>query len=213
MPSVVSSSANSRANLPRSALLRICDSLIEKTFLVLRKFKPARERVTIGEFNDDVVHEHLARYNFALRYCERKKVADIACGTGYGAELLRSVARSVDCFDKEALCGNRTIDLEKESWQDCYDVIVSFETIEHLANPEFFLTGAHRTTKLLIVSTPIGEFKGYNPHHKQVWTLSEFRAFVERYFECEYYFQKGPEILDSPPDTIRFVIAVGVPKP
>jgi 2-polyprenyl-3-methyl-5-hydroxy-6-metoxy-1,4-benzoquinol methylase len=197
---------------PSSAVLRARDDLLARAFLFLRKFKPTRERVSIGEYNDHVEREHLARYQFALRFCEAKTVADIACGTGYGSDLLRRVAKNVESFDKEDLCGNRLIDLEKDCWSGTYDVIVSYETIEHLVNPEFFLDNARRTTKALIVSTPIGEFRGYNPHHKQVWTFPEFKALVERYFECNYYFQQEAEILDVASDPVRFVIAVGTPK-
>jgi 2-polyprenyl-3-methyl-5-hydroxy-6-metoxy-1,4-benzoquinol methylase len=168
--------------------------------------------VTLGERNDHVEHEHVARYEFALPFCTGKSVADIACGTGYGSEILRRSASQVQGFDKENLCGNRVIDLEKERWDERYDVIVSFETIEHLGNPEFFLENARRTASQLIVSTPIGEFLGYNPHHKQVWTYAEFRALIERYFDCTYYFQSGTEILRETSDPVRFVIAVGTPK-
>src|SRR5258708_39001611 len=159
-----------------TSLRRLRNKVLEKLFLLLRRFKPVRERVAIGEYNDHVEREHLARYEFARRFCEGKMVADIACGTGYGSEILRRVAREVHGFDKENLCGNRLIDLEKERWNGNYDAIVSFETIEHLANPDFFLQNSRQTTKVLVVSTPIGEFRGYNPHHKQVWTLEIGRA-------------------------------------
>lgn len=197
--------------MPSSSLSR-WDRVREKSFLLLRKIKPARERVTIGEFNDHVEREHIARYRFAERFCEGRTVADIACGTGYGSEILRKVAVEVQGFDKENLCGNRVIDLEKEQWNENYDVIVSFETIEHLGNPGFFLENARNTAKLLIVSTPIGEFRGYNPHHKQVWTFPEFRAFTEPYFDFVFYFQRDAEIVEEPTNPVRFVIAVGAPK-
>jgi len=193
-------------------LLLSRSKLIQKSFLFLRRFHPARERVTIGEKNDHVEREHVARYEFAAPFCAGKTIADIACGTGYGSEILRRSAKAVDGFDREDLCGNRIIDLEKQSWHERYDVIVSFETIEHLANPEFFLQNARRTASLLIVSTPIGEFQGYNPHHKQVWTLPEFQALVEKYFACTYYFQTGTQILDRTSGPVRFVIAVGGPR-
>jgi 2-polyprenyl-3-methyl-5-hydroxy-6-metoxy-1,4-benzoquinol methylase len=195
-----------------TSLRQFRNKVIERLFLFLRQFKPVRERVAIGEYNDHVEREHLARYEFATRFCEGKTVADIACGTGYGSEILRRVAKEVHGFDKENLCGNRLIDLEKERWDGNYDAIVSFETIEHLANPAFFLENAKLTTKVLVVSTPIGEFRGYNPHHKQVWTLREFKALVEQYFHCEYYFQREAEILEEAPSPVRFVIAVGIPR-
>ena len=193
-------------------LLRTRDNLIEACFLILRRFRPARERVTLGQYNDHVEREHVARYNFATRFCAGKRVADIACGTGYGSRILGDVALSVDSYDKEQLCGNRIIDLENECWNKPYDIIVSFETIEHLANPEFFLANAQRTAALLIVSTPVGEFRGYNPHHKQVWTLEQFQAIVDRYFCCSYYYQDGEAIRPHARSPVSFVIAVGTPK-
>lgn len=200
------------SDLGRS-LVKTRDYLLERSFLLLRRFKPVRERVTLGEFNDHVEREHVARYRFARRFCTGKRVADIACGTGYGSKILAEVALSVDRYDKELLCGNRQVDLEQQSWDAEYEVIVSFETIEHLANPEFFLANAQETAKLLIVSTPVGEFRGYNPHHKQVWTLDQFRAILGRYFSCQYYYQQGENIRSHPTGAARFVIAIGGPKP
>ena len=187
-------------------------TVLEKTFLFLRRFKPVRERVTLGEFNDYVEREHVARYKWAQQFCEGKSVADIACGTGYGTNILSQVGTLVEGYDRELLCQNQVIDLENQCWQKSYDVIVSFETIEHLANPEFFLQNVHKTSSLLVVSTPIGEFKGYNPHHKQVWKEREFRRLLEQWFTCRYYYQRGESITEEIDEPYRFLVAVAVPK-
>jgi 2-polyprenyl-3-methyl-5-hydroxy-6-metoxy-1,4-benzoquinol methylase len=200
------------ANPHAGVLVRLRDTILEQTFLFLRRFKPVRERVTLGELDDRVEREHVARYEFAKQFCMGKDVADIACGTGYGTTILRQVAASVNGYDKQLLCGNRTIDLEKECWEKTFDVIVSFETIEHLANPEFFLENARRTAKLLVVSSPIGEFRGYNPHHKQVWDLPQFKTLLAKYFRCSYFFQEAESIQGTPFAKTRFVIAVGTPN-
>ena len=186
--------------------------LLGMVFRLLRKIKPARERVVPGELPDLVEREHIARYEFAKSYCNGKTVADIACGSGYGSDILRQVAKKVDSYDKELLCDNFIIDLDKESWDKSYEVIVCFETIEHLRNPCFFLANAYHTAKLLIISTPLGEFKGYNPHHKQTWELPEFSAKLERWFDCTYYFQDGVSISAEAETPKRFVIAVAWPK-
>jgi 2-polyprenyl-3-methyl-5-hydroxy-6-metoxy-1,4-benzoquinol methylase len=187
------------------------DHLIAGAYRLARLLKPARERVTLGERGDHVEREHVARYQFAKQYCAGKRVADIACGSGYGSEILRTVAASVDSYDRDSLCGNYVIDLEKSSWNRPYEVIVSFETIEHLANPEFFLDNARSTAQMLIVSTPIGERWGYNPHHKQVWTLEEFAAVLRPRFTFEFFHQQGEQIQTASETNPRFVIAVCKP--
>jgi SAM-dependent methyltransferase len=195
----------------RDALWRLPPDIRERSFRMLRRFRPVRERVTIGEYEDHVEREHVARYRFASAFCAGKRVADIACGTGYGMKILAESAASVDGYDRAPLCGNRVINLDNERWDETYDVIVSFETIEHLSDPAFFLESANRTAGRLIVSTPVGEFKGYNPHHKQVWSLSEFKRLVERYFHCDWYFQAAEQIQSRAVAPVRFVIAVGTP--
>jgi 2-polyprenyl-3-methyl-5-hydroxy-6-metoxy-1,4-benzoquinol methylase len=177
-------------------------------FPLLRRLKPARERVVLGEYGDEVEREHVARYEFARGYCADKAVADIACGSGYGSDILRQVAASVDGYDRVPLCGNIVLDLEQEAWHTFYDVIVSFETIEHLANPDFFLGNVARTSPRLIVSSPIGEFMGYNPHHKQTWELPQFKALLEPRFQCRYFYQEGVSIAETPTAAVSFVIAV-----
>ena len=53
------------------------------------------ERVIPGQVNDDLWSEHLARYAFARRFADGKRVLDAACGEGYGSAFLGAVAASV----------------------------------------------------------------------------------------------------------------------
>jgi len=137
----------------------------------------------------EAVREHLAQYTFAVNYSREHKlqsVADIASGTCYGMKMLRTVVPVVDGYDKLDLCGNYVIDLDKEDWNKPYDAIVSFETVEHLANPEFFLANAARSAPILLLSTPVNTGPG-NPFHLQLWTTEQFQDVLERYYVCEYY--------------------------
>lgn len=43
--------------------------------------------------------EHYHRYMFCSKYVNNKKVLDIACGTGYGAELMSYAANKVTGAD------------------------------------------------------------------------------------------------------------------
>ena len=36
----------------------------------------------------NIYKEHVARYQFASKYTKSKKVLDVACGSGYGSEIL-----------------------------------------------------------------------------------------------------------------------------
>lgn len=116
---------------------------------------------------------HLARYDFAQRYVEGKCVADIACSTGYGAEVLARDGNAVHIagvdIDAKAiryakamhhnekiayLCSTGdSLGLDEKSM----DVVVSFETIEHVEDDKKLLEEFSRILKhdgLLICSTP-----------------------------------------------------------
>jgi hypothetical protein len=152
---------------------------------------PAAERVVLGQSDEKTTRQHLARYEFAKQYCAGKRVADIASGSGFGMKILSEVAASVDGYDKEPLGQQFILDLEKQSWTTTYDVIVSFETLEHLANPEFFLDNARRTCSLLLLSVPIREDPRHNPYHKQHWDSAGVMALLDHYFRCEYSFMEA----------------------
>src|SRR4051812_45301524 len=99
---------------------------------------------------DKIQHEHYHRYLWALQLCAGKRVVDVACGEGYGAALLATVAESVLGFDiaPEAISHAVSTYSSPHLWfkvadaaslpvEDAsVDVVVSFETIEHLENPE-----------------------------------------------------------------------------
>lgn len=125
------------------------------------------ERCTLGAVRDIDLKDHLARYRFALPCCTGQTVLDIACGTGYGTDMLRTVAASVTGVDVDpdaveharAAYGGRFLVSSMVDFSDGvqYDRIVSFETIEHVADYHTALTNLRRLLKpggQLILSTP-----------------------------------------------------------
>ena len=148
--------------------------------------------------------EHLHRYAIALSLVENKVVIDIASGEGYGSNLLANKAASVTGIDisKEAIAhaqqkykkdnlaylhGSATqIPLEDHS----IDVVVSFETIEHLDQHEEMMTEIKRVLKkdgVLIISSPdkkyYSDIPGYqNPYHVKELYSDEFNSLVSKYF-------------------------------
>ena len=49
-----------------------------------------------------VLTVHRVRYEFAVPYCRGKRVLDVACGAGYGSDLLAGVARRVTGLDVDS---------------------------------------------------------------------------------------------------------------
>lgn len=162
------------------------------------------ERFILVEGDSDgiIQDEHLIRYELAKSFVRDKKVLDIACGSGYGSNILSMAgAKSVCGVDisyaavenaRKKFTNNNLIyktgdaenltDLESD-----FDLAVSFETIEHLKNPEKFLDGIKKALKndgLFLVSTPNFEVSGNkNPYHVKEYTRTEFDSLLRRYFK------------------------------
>ncbi len=154
--------------------------------------------------------EHVARYQFARRYARGKRVLDVACGEGYGAAALaRSGASSVVGVDVSAeACASAARkyglgavvgDAHRLPLADRgVDLVVSFETIEHLARPSLFLDECARVLVddgTLIVSTPnrpvyAAEVK--NPHHVGEFDRAEFVAMLAERFGSVDLFTQFP---------------------
>jgi len=115
--------------------------------------------------------EHYHRYAVVLDAAKKKDVLDVACGEGYGSFLLAGVARSVVGVDisKEAVqhasatykMPNLTFHLgnaAKLNFCDAsFDIVISFETIEHLAEQAQMLAEIRRVLRpegVLVISSP-----------------------------------------------------------
>ena len=148
--------------------------------------------------------EHAARYVFALPHVENKTGLDIACGTGYGIAILRSKARYVIGVDvdmdavvdaKRECDGNAAVLLGNGlglPFDDgSFDVITSFETLEHLYERDQFLSELHRVLRgggELLLSTPNANYtmpidgKPSNPFHIHEYTPDDLRNQLGRRF-------------------------------
>jgi ubiquinone/menaquinone biosynthesis C-methylase UbiE len=171
------------------------------------------ERVTLGISPDLTVQEHLARYKFATNFTSETCVLDIACGTGYGTHMLASNAKYVVGLD----ISPDAINYAKQHYQadnlrfyggnayeipyldNSFDIIVSFETIEHLDNPKLFLQECKRvlkpkgtficSTPNSVCSSPTGEVK--NPYHVREFSYDEFVSLLNMQFsKVEMYGQR-----------------------
>jgi SAM-dependent methyltransferase len=136
-----------------------------------------------------VYAEHLVRYRFAAQLCDGHDVLDAACGEGYGTALLARTARSVVGvdIDETAVAAAtaryeldfRTADIASMPFDDeSFDVVVSFETIEHVPDPEAALAEYARVLRsdgVLVISTPnADEYLDDNEFHTREFTPREF---------------------------------------
>ncbi|OGG98516.1 hypothetical protein A3E04_02720 [Candidatus Kuenenbacteria bacterium RIFCSPHIGHO2_12_FULL_42_14] len=133
------------------------------------------ERVLAGGDDNEpreIVAEHLARYRFVIPFIKDKKVLDIACGTGYGSELMAAggakivVGGDIDGetiklaranYQKENLSFEKVNAMAMPFGDGSFEAVVSFETIEHLDKAEKFVNEAARVLApggRLILSTP-----------------------------------------------------------
>lgn len=159
--------------------------------------------------------EHIVRYLFASQFVKSKIILDAACGTGYGSSLMSEHgAKKVLGVDisKEAIDYCKT-HYKKENLEfkidNCtklqldnsyFDVIVSFEAIEHLKEPDSFLSEVKRVLKnngLFVVSTPNKlMYQGSNQFHVTEYTEQEFLALLKKYFSfVEILYQSYPASL------------------
>ena len=120
----------------------------------------------------EIWYEHWHRYAFAQRFAAGKRVLDAACGEGYGTAMLAGVAAHAVGVDIDATsvahaqaryAGRanleyRQADVTQLPFADrSFDVVVSFETLEHLAAQEQLLREFSRVLAddgVLVLSSP-----------------------------------------------------------
>jgi ubiquinone/menaquinone biosynthesis C-methylase UbiE len=159
----------------------------------------------------EIRYEHMHRYSWAQALCSGRTVLDVACGEGYGSALLAKAAQSVvgvdisqDAVDHATrnyagytnlrfVQGSAThIPMNDAS----VDVVVSFETLEHLAEQEEMLAELRRVLKptgLLVISSPnkkvYSDDRDYaNEFHVKELYFDEFDALLHRHFGAARYF-------------------------
>jgi 2-polyprenyl-3-methyl-5-hydroxy-6-metoxy-1,4-benzoquinol methylase len=173
------------------------------------------ERMIPNRVNWDSQIEHTHRYRAIQDITEGKIVLDAACGSGYGSNILAERAYQVHGIDisieaidyAEKNFGGSNIhysqgDITDLKYSDnTFDVVVSFETIEHISESmqKLFLNQIERVLKpdgILIMSTPnkkiftddklgeLGEF------HIKEFYQDEFVAFITEVFpNHQLYYQ------------------------
>jgi len=146
-------------------------------------------------------YEHWHRYHYVLPLVTGKRVVDVACGEGYGSALMSAAASSVSGVDisadavthaRSAYAGRANLEFTEGSCLSLpfdagsVDVLVSFETIEHIHEQAEFLDEIKRVLKpdgVLILSSPnkaeYSDKRGYsNEFHIKELYRAELEALL-----------------------------------
>jgi SAM-dependent methyltransferase len=136
---------------------------------------------------DQHMPQHVARYAWALRACEGRRVVDLGCGVGYGTVILSSFARSVVGVDVSENAVEtarslypsidfRAVDLVEGELPEA-DIGVCFEVLEHLEDPERALARFFEAYPRVLLSlpNPLAGGSHINPHHLVDWPLTTLK--------------------------------------
>ncbi|HEX4794863.1 MAG TPA: class I SAM-dependent methyltransferase [Humisphaera sp.] len=176
------------------------------------------ERIAIEGTDRYQIRLHLERYRFAARYVDDQVVLDVACGEGYGSDILHragalrtvgldisqaAVAHATDRYGKPQLVFMHG-DAQKLPFSPrSFGAVVSFETVEHVPDYLSYLREVRRVLSpggVYLVSTPnrLRESPGCgpndpvpNPHHVREFTREELLPILGSMFKIEGLYGQG----------------------
>src|SRR5208282_1491457 len=125
----------------------------------------------VPQVTGEIQLEHVHRYLLAREYAKDKDVLDIASGEGFGSAILASAARNVVGVDIAAeAVRHATVRYQRDNVQfrqgscaeiplanNSIDLVISFETIEHLDEHKAMMAEIKRVLRpegVLIISSP-----------------------------------------------------------
>jgi ubiquinone/menaquinone biosynthesis C-methylase UbiE len=157
-----------------------------------------------------VTREQMARmvhrYCFAAGFCEGKDVLEVACGAGQGLGYLARKARLViggDYTDKLVWSAKNyykdrvevhQLDAHQLPFEEkSFDVVILYEAIYYLANPEKFVEEASRVLRkggVLLIATVNSDWSEFNPSpfSTRYFSIPELGRLLQRKgFKVEFY--------------------------
>lgn len=158
---------------------------------------------------------HKASYQFVRKICAGRNVLDLGCGSGYGAASLADTALHVTAVDVsaeaaayaadrykapnlifQAIAADATLPFVDES----FDVVLSFQVIEHVSDEAHYFREARRVLKrggMMVVITPDRRLrllpyqKPWNRWHLREYSMASLRKVVEPHLQVETAYFMG----------------------
>ncbi len=184
-------------------------------------------------FDTAAYERHFQRYRFFLPHIKKSDVVlDMACGSGYGTDILAARAKAVYGIDADretiryAARNHKRPNIrfgvdgaESFSSVNRFDKIISVETIEHLKDPVKFLANARNLLKkdgeiwltCPVVSDKPSRFEE-NPFHVSSMARAELNALMKKFFkEVNFYILGKDDILlkDTLNNKATYIVARG----
>jgi len=133
-------------------------------------------------------------------------VLEIGCGEGYGLDYIYENAKSVTVMDKSksvlkkiknkypnTIIIHQNIPPLTNLKEDTFDIVISFQVIEHVKNANLFLKEIHRVLKSngkAYITTPNAKKTiARNPWHHKEYNYAEINALIKNHFD--YYSING----------------------
>lgn len=197
---------------------------------------PIRVRVRLDDPEEplEMIGFTIARYKFACKWMrDTDRVLEVACGEGFGCNFFRRHVARVTGLDLDpeviARCQSRyqghNLDFvvddilsPKRVAKSAYDVVVSFEMIEHVSQADGARMVANcaallKDTGLLILSTPRGRADrsiSRQQHHVFEYDYDTLVATLEPHFRRVMVFCQNDEyIYAGHPSTAWNFVALG----
>lgn len=150
---------------------------------------------------DGIRRDHVARYKFAIEVLKELlpnggNILDFACGVGYGSKMLAEAGYNVHGYDKSfeaieyanehyshpniAYFNGEDVSSHMDTFPP--DVVVCFETIEHLEDPRPFLKKSRKAANLLIASVPNEKafpHRGKIKFHYRHYTPTQLKSLLD----------------------------------